>query len=103
MEHPVLLDKLPDVGINGKMWRLLKDWYEDGSCQVKLARKLSARYRLESGVKQGSVLPPALVLLVMDPLLRQVQASNVGVTGFSLKFAVQVVRGHGRWAWQHVQ
>ena len=61
-------------------WRLLKDWYEDGSCQVKLDGKLSARHRVERGVKQGSVLSPALFLLVMDPFLRQLQASGVGLT-----------------------
>ena len=34
VEYPVLLEKLYDVGVNGKMWRLLKSWYEGGSCQV---------------------------------------------------------------------
>ena len=36
------------------MWGLLKDWYEDGSCKVKLDGKLSARFRVERGVKPGS-------------------------------------------------
>ena len=31
-------------------------------------------------MKQGSVLSPALFLLVMDPLLRQLQASGLGLT-----------------------
>ena len=34
----------------------------------------------ERGVKQGSVLSPALFLLVMDPLLRQLQESGVGLS-----------------------
>ena len=33
---------------------------------------------IERGVKQGSVLSPALFLLVMDPLFRQLQASGMG-------------------------
>ena len=34
VEYPVLLQKLFDAGVNGKLWRLLKSWYEGGSCQV---------------------------------------------------------------------
>ena len=57
---PILLEKLFDAGVNGKMWRLLKSWYEGGSCQVKLDGRLSVSYPVERGVKQGSVLSPSL-------------------------------------------
>ena len=80
VEYPVLLQKLFDAGVNGKMWRLLKSWYEGESCQVKLDGKLSQSFPVGRGVKQGSVLSPALFLLVMDPLLRQPQASGLGLT-----------------------
>ena len=64
VEYPVLLEKLFDVGVNGKMWRLLKNWYNGGSCKVKLDGMLSHSFLVERGVKQGSVLSPALFLLV---------------------------------------
>ena len=32
VEYAVLMDKLFEVGVNGKMWRLLRNWYEGGSC-----------------------------------------------------------------------
>ena len=80
VEYPVLLEKLYEVGVNGKMWRLLKSWYEGGSCRVKIDGRLSESFSVERGVKQGSVLSPALFLLVMDPLLRQLQASGLGLT-----------------------
>ncbi len=41
---------------------------------------VSERFLVERGVKQGLVLSPALFLLVMDPLLRQLQASAVGLS-----------------------
>ena len=77
VEYPVLLEKLFDAG---KMWRLLKNWYESCSCHVKLDSRLSDSFSVERGVKQGSVLSPALFLLVMDPLLRQLQVSGVGLS-----------------------
>ena len=79
VEYPVLLQKLFDAGVNGKMWRLLKSWYEGGSCQARLDGKLSQSFPVGRGVKQCSVLSPALFLLVMDPLLRQLQASGLGL------------------------
>ena len=80
VEYPVLLEKLFDVGVNGKMWRLLKSWYDGGSCRVRMDGMLSENFQVKRGVKQGSVLSPALFLLVMDPLLRQLQASGMGLT-----------------------
>ena len=62
------------------MWRLLKNWYEGGSCQARLDGKLSQSFPVGRGVKQGSVLSPALFLLMMDRLLRQLQASGLGLT-----------------------
>ena len=63
--------KLFDVGVNGKMCRLLKSWYEAGSNQVNLDGRLSDSY---------STLSPGPFLLVMDPLLRNLQASHMGLS-----------------------
>ena len=89
VEYPVLLEKLYDVGVNGKM--LLKSWYEGGSCQVKVDGRLSDSHYVERGVKQGSVLSPALFLLVMDPLLRQLQVSGVGLAFMLVAFSMLVI------------
>ena len=71
---------LYNAGVNGKMWRLLKSWYTGGSCQVKLDGMLSQSFHVKRGVKQGSVLSPALFLQVMDPLLKQLQTSGLGLS-----------------------
>ena len=80
VKYPVLLEKLFDAGVNGKMWRLLKSWYDGGSCKVRIDEMLSENFWVERGVKQGSVLSPVLFRLVMDPLLSQLQAPGVGLT-----------------------
>ena len=51
-----------------------------GKCRVMLGRRLSQEFHVQRGVKQGSVLSTALFLLVMDPLLRQLQASGLGLS-----------------------
>ncbi len=47
VEYAVLLKKLYDIGVNGRMWRLLKNWYEGRSCRVRVDGKLSGAYREE--------------------------------------------------------
>ena len=67
------------MGINGKPWRLLKNWYEGVSGYVMVDGESSEKFGVERGVRQGSVLSPSLFLLVMDPLLRQSGRSQVWV------------------------
>ena len=54
----------------------MKNWYEGATCQVKVDDgMLCELYPIQRGVKQGSVLSPALFLLVMDPLLKVLEHS----------------------------
>ena len=36
LEYSVLLERLIEVDFNGKLWKLLKNWYEEVSCYVKI-------------------------------------------------------------------
>ena len=81
VEYPVLLDRLFAAGINGKCWRLLKNWYEGAQCSVKTQiGDLSRPFVIERGVKQGSVLSPILFLMVMNPLLSSLQQAGIGLS-----------------------
>ena len=42
--------------------------------------KCSDRFGVERGIKQGSVLSPVLFLIVMDPLLKHLQESSLGLS-----------------------
>ena len=56
VEYPVLLHWLYGMGINGKLWRLLKDWYCGLSGCVKLNGCKSVEFPVMRGIRQGSVL-----------------------------------------------
>ena len=53
IEYPILLKRLYEAGVDGKLWRLLKDWYEGGTGRVRLDGRLSDEFTVERGVKQG--------------------------------------------------
>ena len=76
----MLLDELFSVGVNGKTWRLLRSWYKGAVCHVKIDGCLSKQFVVERGVKQGSILSPTLFLIVMNPLLKQLESSKLGLS-----------------------
>lgn len=81
IEYPILLDRLYMAGINGKCWRLLRNWYDGAHCSVKTQNgELSQPFVIERGVKQGSVLSPILFLIVMNPLLTSLQLAGIGLS-----------------------
>ena len=67
----VLLKEIYAVGINGKLWHLVKSWYSTSSGRVRIDHHISDKFTISRGVKQGSVLSPTLFLIVMDVLLKR--------------------------------
>ena len=80
IEFPVLLDKLFSIGINGKTWRLIRNWYEGGKSFVHFDGSSSAPFPLERGVRQGLILSPTLFNIIMNPLLLTMEASHLGLS-----------------------
>ena len=76
VEYSVLLNRMFEVGINGRTWRLVRSWYEGAKCHVKWNEAVSGSFEIGRGVKQGSILSPVLFLLIMDPLLSMLESQR---------------------------
>ena len=80
VELPILLQHLFNTGINGKFWRLIKNWYTGSTSRVRVNNEISEPFIVARGVKQGSVLSPTLFLIVMDQLLKQLREKKHGLS-----------------------
>ena len=76
IEYPVLLEHLFKLGINGKCWRLLHNWYSNSRSVVRLNSNTSQCFPVCRGVKQGSVLSPTLFIIVIDSLLTSLDTTH---------------------------
>ena len=55
-------------------------WYEGGKCFIHIDGVSSASFPIERGVRQGSILSPTLFNIIMDPLLKTLEASGLGLS-----------------------
>ena len=69
VEFGKLFEKLNERNFPKIFLRLLIFIYQKQSCQVKWESKLSHRFTVKNGVRQGAVLSPSLFSLYIDALL----------------------------------
>ena len=90
IEFPILLQHMYDAGINGKCWRVIKNWYSQSTVRIRSNGLVSDPFVVGRGVKQGSVLSPSLFLIVINSLIGRLRDKNYGTSlqGFFLGAAV---------------
>ena len=71
--------KIWDIGIRGKMWRTLKNFYRKTSSVIRLGKNLTEPYTTSLGVKQGGVLSPALFAIYFIELVTMIQQADTGI------------------------
>ena len=77
IEHSVLLERLLQIGIGGKTWRVISDWYVSAASSVRIGSVLSEPVPILRG---GSVLSPLLFILTVDVLLKDLKSSDTGLS-----------------------
>ena len=64
-----LLYKLWNIGISGKIWRIIYDWYKTATANVQYKSLNSKIFNIEQGVGQGRVMSAWLFSLFINDLI----------------------------------
>ena len=75
VSHQFIKDSLTKIGLEDfiPIFELL---YEDSKVDIMINGKICEGYGIKNGVKQGDALSCVLFILVMEPLIRNMEASN---------------------------
>eukprot|EP00736_Rhodelphis_marinus_P007819 Rmarinus@m.22826 len=76
--HRGLWYRLWDIGVRGKVWRVLQSIYEVSSSFVEVNGYNGDPFSVDIGVKQGDVLSPTLFNVMIDPLAVDVEGGENG-------------------------
>ena len=74
-----LWKRLWEVGVRGRMWRMLRNMYAKTESCVEVDGKQSSWFEVKEGVMQGCVLSPLLYAVFIDGLARQIKEQCRGV------------------------
>ena len=77
--HNNLLKKLYHLGIQDKHWTLIKRLHTNASSAIKFNGLVSENCNILQGVRQGGILSADLYKIYIDPLLKQLQQSRLGM------------------------
>ena len=75
----ILLFKLRDVGITGKIYNIIRNIYSGDEACLKIDGKVNKSFRITQGVRQGCVLSPLLFNIFMAGLAKNLSASDSGL------------------------
>ena len=74
-----LLNAVWDIGIKGRIWRVLSNMYDNVQSQVKFHDVTTDFFDIDEGLKQGCVLSPILFCIFINELAKMIREANVGV------------------------
>jgi len=75
-------------GVRGRMWRVLKEYYEKVQSAVRLDGGNTEWFDVDVGVRQGCVISPMLFDVFVDQLARKVKALKLGVEAGAERLAL---------------
>ena len=86
--HASMLNKMYDLGVTGKLWRLFRDMYTDMTSRVKWGGRLSQVIVEGQGVRQGGIPSTELFKGRCDHLINTLEQTNHGYSIGSIDCSV---------------
>jgi hypothetical protein len=83
-----LWKKLDEYGIRGKMWRVIRNIYENVESCVVVDGKSTDWFSIEVGVRQGCILSPILFNLFINGLAEEIRKAGKGVIYGRVKLCI---------------
>ena len=78
VNHSKLFKKLSEKGVPGYLLRLLIFWYENQTMCIRWGSKISEKFTISNGVRQGSILSPHLFKIYVDDLSVALNGKQIG-------------------------
>ena len=72
----VMLDRLWDMGVRGRLWRIIRNLYQGNRSRVVLNGQKSNFFPIDQGVAQGNPLSPTLYAIFENALLQELHAGH---------------------------
>ena len=71
-----MLDRLWDIGVKGKLWRIIRNLYQGNRSRVLVNGQKSEFFPIDQGVAQGDPLSPTLYAIFENALLQELHAGH---------------------------
>ena len=71
--------KLWELGVRGRMWRVIKNIYDITQSAVLLEGEISEPFNVGQGVAQGCGMSSILFSIFINKLLDEVEKSGIGI------------------------
>lgn len=76
VDREIIWKLMQHHGIPQKLINIIKQLYEESSCQIIHKGKLTNPFAVRTGVRQGCMLSPTIFLIVMDWIMRRTTEGN---------------------------